>query len=58
MIGTPYEVRPPAEALATRGFACLGPLLPGHGTDPGELASTHERVYVLGLSMGGLLALA
>ena len=77
LTGTPYEVRPPAEALATRGFACLGPLLPGHGTDPGELArthrsawleasletwdelaSTHERVYVLGLSMGGLLALA
>ncbi len=77
LTGTPYEVRPPAEALAARGFACLGPLLPGHGTDPGELArthrsawlratldtwdelaNTHERVYVLGLSMGGLLALA
>ena len=77
LAGTPYEVRPPAEALAARGLACLGPLLPGHGTDPeelarthrrtwletalatwDELANTHERVYVLGLSMGGLLALA
>jgi carboxylesterase len=75
--GTPYELRPPAEALARHGFACLGPLLPGHG-EPWErlaaspssawldvalgsfdrLRETHERVYVLGLSMGGLLALA
>ncbi len=77
LAGTPYEVRPPAEALAARGFACFGPLLPGHGTNPRELARTHRRawleaavdtwdelartharVYVLGLSMGGLLALA
>ena len=34
LTGTPYEVRPPAEALAEAGFACLGPLLPGHGTHP------------------------
>jgi carboxylesterase len=74
--GTPYEVRPPAEALAGHGFACVGPLLPGHG-EPWErlaaspasawieaaenafdrLQKTHERVYILGLSMGGLLAL-
>ena len=77
LTGTPYEVRPPAEALAARGLACAGPLLPGHGTHPDDLATvhraawleaalgawdelalTHERVYVLGLSMGGLLALA
>ncbi len=77
LAGTPYEVRHPAEALAVRGFACVGPLLPGHGTDPedlatthrsawleaavgvwDELASTHERIYVMGLSMGGVLALA
>ncbi len=77
LTGTPYEVRPPAEALAEAGFACLGPLLPGHGTHPEELlglehgawqdaalaawdqlALTHVRVYMLGLSMGGLLALA
>jgi carboxylesterase len=75
--GTPYEVRPPAEALARHGFACVGPLLPGHG-EPwqrlaatsesawlevakeafDQLSETHERVYVLGLSMGGLLALS
>ena len=77
LTGTPYEVRPPAEALAAAGFYCEGPLLPGHGTTPAELARTrhaewtsaalaahdalaarHARVYVVGLSMGGLLALA
>jgi len=77
LTGTPYEVRPPAEALATAGFYCEGPLLPGHGTTAAALARTpsmewvnavvaahdalaerHERVYVLGLSLGGLLALA
>lgn len=77
LTGTPFEVRPPAEALVDRGFACVGPLLPGHGTYPDdligvphqawldaafgawdELARSHARVYVLGLSMGGLLALA
>jgi carboxylesterase len=75
--GTPYEVRAPAEALAERGFACLGPVLPGHGETPEALAGTrreqwvasaqaafdrldreHEVVYVLGLSMGGVLALS
>lgn len=74
--GTPYEVRSPAEALAAAGFACLGPLLPGHGRSPEELSgtprqswketasaafdrlrTTHSRVYLLGLSMGGVLAL-
>lgn len=77
LTGTPYEVRPPAEALAEAGFYCEGPLLPGHGTSPRELARTthaqwlaavlaahdslaerHERVYTVGLSLGGLLALA
>ncbi len=77
LTGTPYEVRFPAEALAARGFACVGPLLPGHGETPqalagtkgdrwlaaaldayDRLARTHPRVYVLGLSMGGVLALA
>ena len=76
LTGTPYEVRPPAEALAEAGFYCEGPLLPGHGTAPADLhrlprarwveavlaaydalASRHERVYALGLSLGGLLAL-
>jgi carboxylesterase len=77
LTGTPYEVRPPAEALAEQGFFCRGPLLPGHGTDVSDLfaigrdawieailvahdalAARHERVYVLGLSLGGVLALA
>ncbi len=30
LTGTPYEVRLPAEALAADGFACVGPVLPGH----------------------------
>ncbi|MCP4003522.1 MAG: alpha/beta fold hydrolase [bacterium] len=77
LTGTPYEVRPIAEALAHNGFVCVGPLLPGHGTTPAELsivshqqwleaverawdalAKRHPRVYVLGLSLGGLLSLA
>ena len=77
LTGTPYEVRPPAEALVAAGFFCEGLLLPGHGTTPEALAATprgawveavvaahdalaerHARVYVLGLSLGGVLALA
>lgn len=77
LTGTPYEVRPPAEALARHGFACLGLLLPGHGETPQDLAETprsgwldavlqahdmlassHRHVYLLGLSLGGVLSLA
>lgn len=77
LTGTPWEVRLPAETLAAAGFACYGPVLPGHGSTPEQLAETagaewvegalaaydrlsagHERVYVLGLSMGGVVALA
>lgn len=36
--GTPFEVRPLADALATRGVASVGVLLPGHGTQPEDLA--------------------
>ena len=76
LTGTPWEVRAPAEALASVGFRCVGPVLPGHVSRWEELAQTprsawvdaaleafdnlaqgHDRVYVLGLSMGGLLAL-
>ena len=76
LTGTPYEVRPPAEELARLGFACYGPILPGHGESPRQLAATpfsswvdavlqahdwlagtHDQVFVLGQSMGGLLAL-
>jgi carboxylesterase len=77
LAGTPWDVRQPAEHLAGLGFHCAGPLLPGHGTSPDDLARTpaaawlsaaqaaydalagrHSRVYVLGLSLGGVLALA
>jgi carboxylesterase len=76
LTGTPYEVRPPAAIFEQHGFACLGPMLPGHGCSVEELArtprdawvrcacdtydrlaATHSRVYVLGLSLGGVLAL-
>lgn len=46
LTGTPYEVRPPAEALARRGFACAGPLLPGHGSDPAALARTPRAAWL------------
>jgi carboxylesterase len=36
--GTPFEVRPLGDRLATRGLSVLGPLLAGHGTTPAELA--------------------
>ena len=77
LTGTPYEVRPLAEALAAGGLRAVGPRLPGHGSAPERLAATgweqwldtarealgdlrqrHERVSVVGLSLGGLLALA
>lgn len=38
LTGTPYEVRPFAEALAARGFRARGPLLPGHDGTPEQLA--------------------
>lgn len=74
--GTPWEVRPVADALHARGYACVAPLLPGHGQTPEALSTTrwsdwvsatdevldrllarHPRVVVLGMSLGGLLAL-
>ena len=77
LTGTPYEVRPLAEALAGAGLYAVGPALPGHGETPEALAAVpsftaftdaargaldglarrHEQVFVVGLSMGGLLAL-
>jgi carboxylesterase len=77
LTGTPYEVRPLAEAIARRGIRARGPLLPGHASSPEELVrlprgawleavrleyarlrADHERVFVVGLSLGGLLSLA
>ncbi len=76
LTGTPYEVRPIAEALAASGVRAVGPLLPGHGGAREALARSvhrewidavasahralrerHERVFTIGLSLGGLLAL-
>jgi len=76
LTGTPYEIRPVAEALARRGMRARGPVLPGHNATPEELArvphtdwletaqaeldelrAQHERVFVVGLSMGGLVSL-
>ncbi len=39
--GTPFEVRPLAEALAGRGFTVSAPLLAGHGTSVSDLGRTH-----------------
>ncbi len=77
LTGTPYEVRPIAEALVARGIHALGPALPGHDAGPealarvpftawveaareeiGKLRGQHETVFVAGLSMGGVAALA
>lgn len=76
LTGTPYEIRPLAEALAARGVRAVGPALPGHNTRIEDLIGTryeewveaaraqlralraeHESVYVLGVSMGGLVSL-
>ena len=46
LTGTPYEVRPLAEALVARGFRARGPLLPGHGTRPEELAKLKFQDWV------------
>ena len=76
LTGTPYEVRPIAEALADAGIRAFGPRLAGHGGTPERLAETPytawvegvrqhyaalaaeaDRVFVVGLSLGGLLSL-
>lgn len=38
--GSPVSMRPLAEVLAEAGFAVELPRLPGHGTDPADLAET------------------
>lgn len=76
LTGTPYEVRPVAEALAAAGHRVLAPRIVGHGTSPEHLAHTrwpdwlatarrafdrlaaeHDPVFIVGLSLGALLAL-
>jgi carboxylesterase len=46
LTGTPYEMRPVAEALVERGFRVRGPLLPGHGSTEEELAETSSRDWI------------
>ena len=44
--GTPFEMRPLAEALGNKGLTVTAPLLPGHGTTPGHLAKTGWRDWL------------
>lgn len=76
LTGTPYEVRPIAEALVARGLRARGPWMAGHEEGHEALARTgyqdwvdlaarelealraeHEKVFVVGVSMGGLVTL-
>ncbi|MBW1882092.1 MAG: alpha/beta fold hydrolase [Deltaproteobacteria bacterium] len=76
LTGTPYEMRPIAEALVARGIRARGPVGAGHEEGPQLLAATprgawldaarsefealrrdSERVFLVGVSMGGLLCL-
>jgi len=76
LTGTPYEVRPVAEALVARGVRARGPWMAGHEEGAEVLAKTscqawvegarselaalraeHDRVFLVGMSMGGLVGL-
>lgn len=46
LTGTPYEIRPLAEALTQAGVRCVGPLLPGHGGDPAAMRGTPFTAWV------------
>jgi carboxylesterase len=46
LTGTPYEVRPIAEALAASGIRARGPALPGHCSKPGALAATPYTAWL------------
>jgi carboxylesterase len=37
LTGSPFEMRHVAERLSARGVRCLGPVMAGHGGDPGAL---------------------
>src|SRR5712671_2202959 len=56
LTGSPAEVRPAGEALARAGFRAIGPLLPGHGTSPGDL-ETVTRSDMLDAAQQALLSL-
>lgn len=57
LTGSPAEMRPVGEALAAAGFRASGPLLPGHGTTPEELAIT-TRSDLVHAAESALLSLA
>ena len=57
LTGSPAEMRPVGEALAEAGFRALGPLLPGHGTSPENLAVT-TRSELVHAAESALLSLA
>lgn len=76
LTGTPYEVRPVAQALCARGIRAKGITMAGHGGGVEELARSrhaewigearaafealraeHDRVHLVGVSMGGLVSL-
>jgi len=56
LTGSPAEIRPVGEALARAGFRAVGPLLPGHGTTPGDL-ETVTRSDMLDAAQEALLSL-
>lgn len=50
--GTPFEVRPIAEALAAQGFTVLAPVLAGHGGTVSELSRTRFDDWVASAERG------
>jgi carboxylesterase len=46
LTGTPYEVRPLAEAIAARGIRARGPALPGHNSTPQALALLSRDAWI------------
>lgn len=55
---TPWEMRPLADALHQRGFACLAVRLPGHGTTPEDLATRHWDEWLSAVLRGYDLLIA
>lgn len=56
LTGSPAEMRPLGEALAKAGLRAISPLLPGHGTTPGDLEFV-SRGDLLDAARGALLSL-
>lgn len=58
LTGTPYEVRPLAEALAAAGLRAVGPALPGHCASPEALAAVPSWEDWVAAARSELAALA